>query len=275
MLLIDRLKDETSFSDSEIKIAQYIVSSAQDVIDMTIYELSDKTYASTATITRFCRKLGLDGFQDLKLQLAKEINTFAFSDRRIEQDTPFTKVDSPFDIAQSIMNLSIQSILDTYNHLDIDQLLKVAKIIASYKQVYLYGRGQSLILCEDFQYKLLRTGISVTVPIQDGFQSMSSLAQPTNSMAIMISYYGKSHSSLKIIKSLKKRGITTVLITGPHENPLVDYADEVIHVPSQEELMMKMASYASRTAIQLVIDIIYALVFSLDYDENLDYVKFV
>lgn len=58
------------------------------------------------------------------------------------------------------------------------------------------------------------------------------------------------------------------MITGPKTNPLCDYADEVVHVPPQEELIKKMASFSSRAAIQLVIDIIYAYVFSFNYDKN-------
>ncbi len=273
MLLIDKLQVSDNFSDSEQKIAQYVLDNAQDVTGMTIYELSDKTYSSTATITRFCRKLELEGFSDLKIQLAKELSTFSLSDKRIAQDTPFTKVDAPQDIAQSILNLNIQSLLDTYNHIDVNQLNRIAKMIAKTESVFIYGRGQSLILAEEFQYKLLRIGISASVALQDGFQGMTSFAQPKNSAAIMISYYGVSSYNLDVIKALKSRGITVVLITGPNKNPLINFANEVVHVPSHEELMVKMASYSSRAAMQLVIDIIYALVFSYDYDRNSRYVR--
>lgn len=273
MLLIDKLQDSESFSDSELKIAAYIIHNSQEVIGMTIYQLADKTYASTATVTRFCRKLGTDGFTDFKIQLAKELNTFSLSDERIGQDTPFTKVDSPKAIAQNILNLNIQSTLDTYNHLDIEQLLFISKKIVQANSVYLYGSGQSLILAEEFQYKLLRIGISASVAPQSGFQSMISSAQPKDSIAIMISYYGTNTINKNILEALESKAITSVLITGPNENPLSKIAHETVHVPSHEVLTSKMASYSSRAAMQLVIDIIYALVFSFDYDKNTEYIK--
>lgn len=275
MLILDRLKEKEDFSDSEKKIADYILAHASDVIEMTIYELSDKTYASTSTITRFCRKLEVDGFSDFKLSLAKELSTFSLSDSRIAQDTPFTKGDMPQDIARNIMNLNIQSMLDTYNNLDIEQLLRISQEIIKQNHINVYGRGQSLILCEELQYKLFRIGIDVSVVTQDGFQIMKSHAQKEDSLAIMISYYGVSRHNLEIIKTLHNRKVKTILITGPNKNPLVPYADEVVHIPSQEKLMEKMASYSSRAAMQLVIDILYALVFSLDYDKNLDHIKLV
>lgn len=273
MLILDKIKDKNNFSDSESKVAAYILENPNKVIEMTIHELSFETYASASTITRFCRKLEVDGFTDLKLQLAKELNTYALSDSRIAQDTPFSKLASPQEIASSIMNLNIQSILDTYNSIDIDNLLKVAKDIKAYDEINFYGRGQSLILCEEFQYKLLRIGIDSNVIIQEGFQKMKSAAQNKNSLTIMISYYGDSEHNLTILKTLKKRNMKTILITGPHQNALTPLADTVVRIPSQEKLANKMASYSSRAAMQLVIDIIYALVFSFDYDQNLEYVK--
>ena len=82
----------------------------------------------------------------------------------------------------------------------------------------------------------------------------------------MISYYGKGEENFKIMKKLKSRGIEVILITGPDKNRLSMLADEVVHVPTSEKLLTKMASYSSRTAIQLVLDLLYALIFSLDYD---------
>ncbi|NLW15423.1 MAG: MurR/RpiR family transcriptional regulator [Erysipelothrix sp.] len=268
MLVLDRIKDNKHLSDSEVKIAQYILENPKKVIEMTIFELSDATYASASTITRFCRKVEVDGFSDLKLQIAKELNTYALSDTRIKGNLPFTKIDSHQNIASNIMNLNIQSMLDTYNNVDIEQLVRISKDIQDAYDINLYGSGQSLILCEDLQYKLFRIGIDSNLVIQKGFQRLKSGSQRKDSLTIMISYYGQGSHNLEVLKALKERGTKNILITGPKINPLVEYADEVVHVPPQEELMEKMASYSSRAAMQLVIDIIYALVFSFNYEEN-------
>lgn len=268
MLLLNRIKENNEFSDSENKIANYIMEFPQKVITMTIHEVADATYTSASSVTRFCRKVEVDGFSELKLQLAKEINTYNLSGERIADDTPFEKQDDIHLIARNILNLNIQAKLDTFNILDLKQLEKVAHMIESSEETFLYGVGQSLILCEELQYKLLRIGINSNLSVHSGFQLMKSNTQSKKSVAIIISYYGQGHDNLLIVKNLKRNKIPTILITGPKDNPLCDYADEVIHVPPQEELMKKMASFSSRAAIQLVIDIIYAYVFSFNYDHN-------
>ena len=85
-----------------------------------------------------------------------------------------------------------------------DQLEKISKMIIEANGVHLYGKGQSLILCEDLQYKLFRIGIDTNLSSNTGFQVMKSGAQPQGSIAIMISYYGMGNENLFIAKCFMK-----------------------------------------------------------------------
>lgn len=270
MLLIDRLKNKLQFSDSESKIADYVLQHPQKVTSMTIHELSTATYASAATITRFCRKVKTDGFTEFKIQLAKELSTYNLIDGRIEDNLPFSDQDTHQEIARNILNLNIQALMDTFNHLDIKQLVRIATMITQRKSIHLYGTGQSLVSCHDFHYKLFRIGYDSNFETHSGFQGFKSQSQPEHSIALMVSYYGIGINNLHIAQSLHARNIPLILITGPQENQLCPYATEVVHVPPQEKLIEKMASFSSRSAVQLVLDVIYSLIFSLDYDINKD-----
>lgn len=268
MLLINRIKNFEHYSNSEHQIAQYIVDHTKEITDMTIHALADKTFTSASTITRFCRKLGVDGFSDLKLQLAREMSAASIQEGRIQDELPFEKNQTAEEITNRILNLNIQSMNDTYQQLDIVHLEKVSRMLYEAPHIYLYGTGQSLILAQDFQYKLFRINRDCNLETAVGFQFMKVHTQPLDSIALMISYYGNGLNNLRIIKDLSERGIKVILITGPNENPLCQYAAEVIHVAPQEELITKMASFSSRTAIQLVLDFIYSLIFSFDYEDN-------
>ncbi|QIK70550.1 MurR/RpiR family transcriptional regulator [Erysipelothrix sp. HDW6C] len=268
MLLFNRIKNLSTLSDTEQKISHYILEHANSVTTMSIQELAEKTYTSPATITRYCRKMDTEGFSDFKVQLAKELNAHHGIEGRIRDDLPFKKNQTTTEIIDSILNLSYQSMQDTYNSLNFQQLNQIARMIYEAPHLYLYGSGQSLILCEDFQYKLFRIEKDCNFESNVGFQFMKTHTQPEDSIALVISYYGTGINNLRIMASLKERNIPIILITGPNTNPLCDYATEVVHVAPQEELITKMASFSSRTAIQLVLDFIYALVFSFEYEDN-------
>ena len=266
MLLVDRLKKQEKFSETEKNIAKFILDHPRDVMSMTIHELSISVYTSAASISRFCVKLGVSGFSDLKMKLSLELSSFSLSGERIATDLPFTQNQSSHEIMSSILQLNYQTMDDTFKNLNQKQMERIAQLIFDSSHLYLYGTGQSLIQAMDFQYKLFRVGIDCNLEGHNGFQLMKSSTQPKGSLALMISYYGKGEENFKIMKKLKSRGIEVILITGPDKNRLSMLADEVVHVPTSEKLLTKMASYSSRTAIQLVLDLLYALIFSLDYD---------
>ena len=54
-------------------IAEHILKHPQDVVHKSITELAEVTNSSDTTIFRLCKHLGLQGFQDLKITLAREI----------------------------------------------------------------------------------------------------------------------------------------------------------------------------------------------------------
>ena len=61
-----------SLTKGEQKVADYIYKNNDTIIYQSLKELSKNIGVGEATIIRFCNKIGLNGFQDLKLILAKE-----------------------------------------------------------------------------------------------------------------------------------------------------------------------------------------------------------
>lgn len=58
MSLLLKLQYKKGFSNIEKEIADYIIEHKETIGDMRLVELAEATYTSTATISRFCRKLG-------------------------------------------------------------------------------------------------------------------------------------------------------------------------------------------------------------------------
>ena len=62
-----------SFFETEKKIGDYIIRNPKDIVDVTVGELAVKCQVSEASISRFCKKIGLKGFHHLKISIAKEL----------------------------------------------------------------------------------------------------------------------------------------------------------------------------------------------------------
>lgn len=65
--------DYEKFFEAEKKIADYIIANKKAALDMTIAELAKASDTSDATVSRFCKKLGLKNYQTFRLALAKDV----------------------------------------------------------------------------------------------------------------------------------------------------------------------------------------------------------
>jgi DNA-binding MurR/RpiR family transcriptional regulator len=68
-MLIDELKQAEHFTETERAIAAYILEHLKEIPDLSAETLAKNTYISKSAITRFCRKLRLTSYQELKKTL--------------------------------------------------------------------------------------------------------------------------------------------------------------------------------------------------------------
>ena len=62
-------------SAAERKVADYVLSQHTQVQFMSITQLADECSVAEATVSRFCRSLGLKGFNAFKLEMARHVAT--------------------------------------------------------------------------------------------------------------------------------------------------------------------------------------------------------
>ena len=70
MTIIEEIQNQYSaFSANEKKIADYILQNKASIKNMNIKDLAAKADTSTSSITRFCKRINIDGFVDMKIAL--------------------------------------------------------------------------------------------------------------------------------------------------------------------------------------------------------------
>ncbi len=269
MNLIDKLRAQDSFTDAESVLANYILDNLTEISRLTIYELSENSFCSVATISRFCKKLKIKNFSALKVELAKESSTAENVAERIQHNHPFSKDDSEKDIAKKLRTLSVQTLNDTYASLDYEALHKAAVMLDKAEIIDIYANWKSYVNAMDLHSKLLWMGKNSNIESTRGYQLVKAKISNERHMAVLISYYGTNDRNILIAKWLHDNHTPYILITGPKKNPLCLYADVVIHLPSEEEYRDKIASFSSDVAMQYAVNILYSYLFALNYEENL------
>lgn len=144
-----------NFFEQEKKIAQYIISHHKETVNMTISELAAASGTSVATVSRFCKKCGVDGFHHLKIGLAQEI---------VDNDTtmPVSNTISRQDIPQSLQNIlanKIEELKQTISLIDSNELNQILDCIKSADNVQLVAVGNTIPVALDGAFKLNQIGI--------------------------------------------------------------------------------------------------------------------
>lgn len=251
-----QIKSEyNTFNETEQKIADYILSNQKSVIYSTISQVAEKLEVADATIFRFCKKINLKGFQDLKINLATEFtgDTSSYANEQIyETDTEQTVIDKVF-------KANITALSDTLRSIDPKLIEEAADAILKADQIVFYGNGGSGVVATDAFQKFLRTGLKVSVYTDNHLQLMSVAQLTKKDLVIVFSHSGSNIDILNVLDVAKKNGTKSIGITSFSKSPIGEKVDISINAVSQET-GHEFEAFASRIAHLTIMDSIYVTV---------------
>src|SRR5699024_10899074 len=91
--------------------------------------------------------------------------------------------------------------------------------------------------------------------------------------AIFLSFTGRNNNILLAQEIVKENKTPIISITSVGENPIAKNSDCVLHLSTREKLYSKVGEYSSTISLVYLLDVLYSLVFQLDYSNNLEYLK--
>lgn len=260
-IVLDLKIQYPTFSKSEKKIADFVMENPNAVLPMFITELADKSGSSEATIVRFCRKLGYDGFQQFKLALAKSADVRPVSEN-------ITPNDSAYDILSKVCEDIYCSLEKTKQTIDKHSLQVCCDKLLSADKILIFGLGNSASVAIDACHKMFRLGLNAIAYTDNHMQAIASAHTSKNSVVIGISHSGHSKDIVQAMQNAKDRGATTISLTSEKKSPIVKVSDVVLYTVS-DETNYRILGLSSRIAQLTIIDTIYSyLVCHLDNSEE-------
>ena len=252
--------------NSEKKIAHYILEHPQDTVSMTVTELGKKSGTSSAAVIRMCKSLKLKGFQDLKLRIAGDLQR-----QQPVEERDINRNESIDSILQKVTTISQQTIQETADLLDVDQLRKAVEVILNSRNVHLYGVGASSIATYDAQQKFLRINRNAFV-VSDLHMAATTIANGTAEDTLMaISFSGETNEVIKSLQIAKDSGMKTISLTKYGDSTVARLADINLFTSATKEANFRSGATSSRLAQLHVIDILFMCVASKTFDETIEY----
>ncbi len=258
-----------NLKSAEKRVADYVLRESREVIKYTITELAEKAETSEPTVVRFCRKMGLKGYMELRLNLARAIPSSPYIHETVSE------LDSPLQILDKILSADLEALRNTMNNIDIKVFEDVVDALANAKRIEFYGVGGSGIVAEDAHHKFFRLDIPCIGLVDSHMQAMSASLLSTGSVAVAISVTGSTKDIIESVKIAKETGAIVVGITGRAKSPLGRLCDFHLSVHSQEAAvwLAPMSSRIAQVALIDVLSVSVAIKRFADSKEKLEKVK--
>ena len=251
MSCLYKIKSCENLTKTEEKLSQYIIENVNGIIYDSIQDIAAKTNTSPAAVIRFSKKLGYNGFSELKLDLAKD-NTEEiplFSEKICEKDSLKT-------IVKKSMLSDTSAVEQTYKLLRIETLNNAVHAMKRAKRIYLFGISSSGICCYDLAQKLSRVGYDVVFYNDFHMQLAATTYITKDDVALAVSYSGNTKEINVAMEHAKAQGATTISITQFIKSPLLKFSDLILYVPSQEN-DLRLGAVSSRNASLILTDLLY------------------
>ena len=244
----------SEMGNSERRIADWITQNFQEIIGFSISELANRCGCGEATIVRFSRRLGLSGYQELKLKIAQEsANTASGGVIGIETG------DSCYEIFTKRINDIAIALENTRSVLDPKEIEKAACTIKDARRIVIFGLGNSASIAVDAQHKFLRSGLDAIAYCDNHMQAIAASHLHIGDVAIGVSHSGASIDVVDALKTARETGATTICITNFGKSPINEYSDIVLNTRS-DETKYSILAMSSRIAQLAIFDAIYTYI---------------
>lgn len=257
----------------EAEIGSYILRNPITAENASIIELADKIHVSKSAVYRFCRKIGLKGFNDLKVLLAKELTRKKEDIEMIDVNYPFNREDGPQVIANKLLKLYETAICDTNRYIDAMELQRAARLLHHASVIDIYTHAHNLNAAENFQDKMLTIGRTVNCPKSFYKQRSTALAADQSHSAIVLSYSGKATFIPPILKALYQKKIPVVLIGRFGSNLYPQYIAQALYISGKENLRDRISQFSSYISMQYMMDVLFGCIYNMDREKNIEYLK--
>ena len=182
----------SSLNETEAHVYDYITKNKDRVLEESIRELANHTNVSTATVIRFCKKVGCSGFTELKYKLKESLEIEA-KDEKLDQS--------------SFVNF----IEHVYTHNYSESIQKTVDLIKNADSFYILGLGPFSGFAKTMAYLFSEIGY-YCYGIQDKYYLMPEVEEGHNTVVLIgyasaikdavveeIEKYNKKHKRAVII----------------------------------------------------------------------------
>ncbi len=214
---------EGKLTKSQKKLLDYFETvDHKRVIYMSITDLAAATGVAEATVLRFCRSLGFNGYQEFRLNLAQGVIDIGRKDQE--------GIDYVEDIAEAYE----QAMENCRKTLDSEHLQTAYDMIYEAETICCFGVGHSYLAALELHNRLMMMGMLTYCERDTHLQNVLISSRGPKDLMIIFSVSGSSKDTVEAAELARACGMKVLVITSYEKSPLTRYADLVLAAAPME-----------------------------------------
>lgn len=266
MSLLREFKESTTLTEREMGIRDYLLNHPEDVLCTSSRQLAELTLTSAATVTRFCKKFGCDGWPEFKLQFVSDLKSGVTIEP--EEFTRISERENMATLLQKISDVHEQSLDTTKKELSLSQLLRIQKLLLERQYTDFYTYDTNVHLARYAASQFYHAGKIAMVYSETNVQLVSAMLGMSGHLAIVISHTGENTRLIELVRLLKQNGTKVIVLAIRKDTTLAEMADEFL-LAAAPWGMDRLNSPAFFTSAKYLLDLMFAIIFSAQYETHM------
>ena len=210
-------------------VAEYLVQHAAEAQYLSISSLARECQVAEATVFRFCRAQGFEGYHEMRIALAQANATGTMSSQRELQ--PGASTETLFEHASARLFTAING---TQNALSVEAVDEAARMLREAKQVFCFGQGGSMLLANDICARFASLSTKFRTSGDSHLQLLTASLMNEADVVLFVSYSGATRDMMETLRTAKAAGAKIILLTHYEDSPGASLADVVLRCGAQE-----------------------------------------
>jgi DNA-binding MurR/RpiR family transcriptional regulator len=250
---------------AEKKAADFIIQNPERAVMMNVSELSRFSNVSDATVLRMCKRIGYEGYYQMKIKLSNDLGKNQFL--KLKDGKP--KPESAKDIFQ-ILALNMLKLAES---LDPEALTASVELIRQAGMVHIAAAGNTSPIACDLGFRLGRFGIRTSYSnVPEYFLNNISLAKEGDAL-IAVSHSGASKQVIQAMNLGKEKNLRTIAITGYECSPVSNMADYLLLARTDNSIFGEIEPDSHLSEMAVVDALLYFLINGKSLGADIDPVE--
>lgn len=250
------------------RVGEIIVADPSRVAGTSIGSLAAEAKTSETTVVRFCREVGVGGYSELRLRLAREAGARSQAGENDADTGDILPTDDLHSVVKKIAYTDVKSVEETLRMLSLDALASVVADVVAAERIQMFGVGASGLVALDFEQKLERIGLATDCSVDPHRAITIAALANQRTVTFGFSHSGSTVDTIEALRIAQHNGATTVAVTNAPESALARLADKTL-LTAARETTFRSGATGSRLAQLTVVDCLFVAIAQQTYDDSI------